>query len=215
MRSQVEKVEPVEGGLRITARDEIVGEATIQEVDMVVLATGFTRSDDALLFQDMLKVPASADGFFLEAHPKLKPLETAIDGVMLAGACQFPKDLGDCILQADGAAAKCLGLLSKEQIQLDAIISYIDQDKCTGCMVCVKKCPFSAIVVDEVEIEGKKKKRARVIEASCKGCGVCAAHCKQEAVDARGFTDDEIYAQIDAALEENPEGKILALTCHW
>ncbi len=215
MRSQVEKVVEKDGTLEVRAHDAIIGETTSQEVDMVVLATGLVRSDDAQRYQDMLKIPSSADGFMLEAHPKLKPLETAIDGVMLAGLCQFPKDVGDAILQASGSAAKCLGLLSKDQIKLDAIISTIDQEKCTGCLVCVKRCPFSAIVTDEVEIEGKKRKRARVIEASCKGCGVCAARCKQKAVEAQGFTDDQIFAQIDAALEENPEDKILALVCHW
>jgi heterodisulfide reductase subunit A len=216
MRAQVEAVVPNQNnGLTVNAFDEIMGTYTSQDVEMVVLATGLTRNDDAQKFQDLLKVPNSADGFFLEAHPKLKPLETAIDGVMLAGACQFPKDVADSLLQASGAAAKCLGLLSKEQIRLDAIISTIDQDKCTGCLVCVKRCPFSAIVTDEVEVDGKRRKRARVIAASCKGCGVCAARCKQEAVVAQGFTDEQIYAQIDAALEENPEDKILALVCHW
>jgi len=215
MRADVTEVSDNAGRPRVHAADEVLGEQTVQEVDMVVLATGLTRSADAQKFQDMLKVPNSADGFFLEAHPKLRPLETAIDGVMLAGSCQFPKDIADSMLQASGAAAKCLGLLSKEQIMLDAIISTIDQDKCNGCLVCVKKCPFSAITTDEREVDGKMKKRARVIEASCKGCGVCAARCKQGAVEAHGFTDEQLYAQIDAALEEDPGSKILALVCHW
>ncbi len=215
MRSKVEEITEKDGKLEVRAKPEIIDEETFQEVDMVVLATGLIRSADAQRHQDMLKIPSSADGFMLEAHPKLKPLETAIDGVMLAGTCQFPKDVGDSMLQASGSAAKCLGLLSKNQIKLDAIISSIDQDKCTGCLVCVKRCPFSAIVTDEVEIDGKKRKRARVIDASCKGCGVCAARCKQGAVEAQGFTDQQIFAQIDTALEEKPEEKILALVCHW
>jgi heterodisulfide reductase subunit A len=215
MRAEVERVSGDGGSLRVHALDEIIGEPTVQEVEMVVLATGLTRSEDSQKFQDMLKVPNSSDGFFLEAHPKLRPLETAIDGVMLAGSCQFPKDIGDSLLQASGAAAKCLGLLSKEHLQLDAIISTVDQSKCNGCLVCVKKCPFAAITIDEVEIDGKKKKRARVVDASCKGCGVCASRCKQGAIEAQGFTDEQLFAQIDAALEESPEDKILALVCHW
>jgi heterodisulfide reductase subunit A2 len=215
LRGPVVNISPQDGRFRILAVDEVMGGSTVQDVDMIVLATGMVPSDEARKLQDMLKVPSSADGFMLEAHPKLKPLETAIDGVMLAGSCQFPKDVGDCMLQASGAAAKCMGLLGKDEIELDAIISHIDQEKCNGCLVCVKRCPFSAIVTDEVEVEGKKKKRARVIAASCKGCGVCAARCKQGAVEAQSFTDNEIYAQIDAALEENPEGKVLALVCHW
>jgi len=215
MRSAVTEVVPKDGKLEVRALDELLHGPTSQDVDMVALACGMTRSDDAQKLQDMLKVPSSADGFLLEAHPKLRPLETAIDGVMLAGTCQFPKDIGDSMLQASGSAAKCMGLLSKERVTLDAIISTIDQDKCTGCLICVKKCPFSSIVTDELEIDGKKRKRARVIEASCKGCGVCAARCKQDAVTAHGFTDDQVYSQIDAALDEDPGGKILALVCHW
>jgi heterodisulfide reductase subunit A len=215
LRSKVEGVQAVDGGLAVHAFDELLGEQTVQNVDMVVLATGAQRSQDAQKFGDMLKVPASQDGFFMEAHPKLRPLETAIDGVMLAGTCQFPKDIGDSLMQASGSAAKCLGLLCKPEITLDAIISRIDREKCNGCLVCVKKCPFSAVVTDEVDVDGKKKKRARVVEASCKGCGVCAARCKQEAVEAQGFTDEQIFAQIDAALQEDAADKILALVCHW
>lgn len=215
MRAQVEEIVGKDGVLKVHAFDEVLASPTVQEVDMVVLACGMTRSADAQKFGDLLKVPASSDGFFLEAHPKLRPLETAIAGVMLAGTCQFPKDIGDCMLQASGAAAKCMGLLSKDYLRLDAIISHIDQEKCNGCLVCVKRCPFAAIVTDDIEVDGKKKKRARVIDASCKGCGVCAARCKQDAVEARHFTDEQIYAQIDAALEENPDSRILALVCHW
>jgi heterodisulfide reductase subunit A2 len=215
LRSKPSEVRQVGPKLEVVAFDELLAEETVQEVDMVVLATGFERGKDAQKFGDMLKVPASGDGFFLEAHPKLRPLETAIDGVMLAGSCQFPKDIGDSLMQASGSAAKCLGLLSKDQIRLDAIISRVDQDKCNGCLVCVKKCPFAAVVTDEVEVDGKTKKRARIIDASCKGCGVCASRCKQDAIEAQGFTDEQIFAQIDAALEEDAGGKILALVCHW
>lgn len=215
MRAAVEGVAHENGALVVTARDDTLHEATSLEADMVVLACGMGRSGDASGLQDMLKVPTSSDGFMLEAHPKLRPLETAIDGVMLAGSCQFPKDIGDCLLQASGAAAKCLGLMSRDEITLDAIISTIDGEKCTGCMVCVKKCPFGAIVTEEYEVDGKKKRKARVIEASCKGCGVCASRCRQGAVTAHGFTDEQVLAQIDAALEEDPGGKVLALVCHW
>lgn len=215
MRSRVQEVVPTQTGLEVRAIDELLNGVTAQGVDMVVLACGLERSDDAQKLQDMLKVPNSADGFFLEAHPKLRPLETAIDGVMLAGTCQFPKDIGDSMLQASGAAAKCMGLLSKDSLKLDAIISSVDQELCNGCLVCIKKCPFGAVTTDEVEVDGKKKKRARVISASCKGCGVCAARCKQGAVEAHGFTDEQIFAQIDAALEEDPGDRILALVCHW
>jgi len=215
IRSSVVDVFENNGSLLLRSFDEILRGPTVQEADMVILACGIEHSCDAARLQDMLKVPSSADGFLFEAHPKLKPLETAIDGVFLAGTCQFPKDIADSMLQASGAAAKCMGILSKGNITLDAIISKIDREQCTGCLVCVKRCPFGAIETDEIEIDGKKRKKARIVEASCKGCGVCVARCRKNAITAQGFTDEQIYAQIDAALEENPQEKILALVCHW
>jgi len=215
LRAKVEGVTAKGSGLKVRAADDILRKTTEQAVDMVVLAVGLVPGSDTETLKDMMKVPLSGDGFFQENHPKLRPLETVIDGVMLAGCCQSPKDLGDSVSQADGAAAKAMGLLSKDQIQLDAIISRIDQELCSGCLVCVKKCPFRAIVTDEVRVGEKTKKRARVVEAACKGCGVCAARCPKDAIEAQSFTDAQIFAQIEAALEVDPQDKILALTCHW
>ncbi len=214
LRAKVEGVSRRGTALVVRAADDILKKKTEQAVDMVVLAVGLVPGVDNERLKDIMKVPLSGDGFFAENHPKLRPLETVIDGVMLAGCCQSPKDLGDSVSQADGAAAKVLGLLTKDQIQLDAIISHIDQNLCSGCLVCVKKCPFQAIATDEVQVGEKTKKRARVVEAACKGCGVCAARCPKDAIEAQSFTDAQIFAQIEAALEE-PEDKILALTCHW
>ncbi len=215
LRAKVEGVSRSGPGLMVRAADDILKKTTEQAVDMVVLAVGLIPGTETEGLKDMMKVPLSGDGFFAENHPKLRPLETVIDGVMLAGCCQSPKDLGDSISQADGAAAKALGLLTKDQIQLDAIISHVDQELCSGCLICVKKCPFKAVVTDEVQVGEKIKKRARVVEAACKGCGVCAARCPKDAIEAQSFTDAQIFAQIEAALENDPGDKILALTCHW
>jgi heterodisulfide reductase subunit A len=134
-----------------------------------------------------------------------------LDGVFLAGACQGPKDLAETLAQASGAAAKVLGLFAHKAITLDSIICTVDPEICIGCGVCLQECHFQAV---QMVGEGKEQK-ARIIEAACKGCGVCAGACPNGAVMARGFTDEMILHQIDAALAAEPEKKVLVFCCNW
>jgi heterodisulfide reductase subunit A len=166
---------------------------------------------DGQLLRDTLKLPVGEDGFFLEAHPKLRPLETILDGVYLAGTCQGPKDIAGSMTQASGAAAKVMGMFAHDTITLDGIVCEIDPEKCSGCQRCYQQCPFQA--VEMVSIAGKTS--AQVITSACKGCGVCAGACPEGAVIAYGFTDEMLLAQIDAALAEAPQEKILAFACNW
>ena len=211
LRGQVEKVRTDgRGRLVIRAENELLRVPTEDRVDLAVLAVGMAPGGGAPL-KEVLKLPVGSDGFFLEAHPKLRPLETVLDGIYLAGACQGPKDLTESITQASGAAAKILALFAHETITLDGLVCEVDGDKCTGCGSCQKECAFQAV---ELLGEGKLRK-ARIIEAACKGCGVCAGACPSGAVVARGFTDEMIESQIDEALAESPEKKILAFCCNW
>ncbi|MBM4284909.1 MAG: hydrogenase iron-sulfur subunit [Deltaproteobacteria bacterium] len=199
-----------DGKLLLQARNELLGVDTEDRLDLVVLAVGMTPGNGQPL-KEVLKLPVSHDGFFLEAHPKLRPLETVLDGVYLAGACQGPKDLAETLSQAGGAAAKVLGLFAHEVITLDAVICAVDQEKCVGCGACAQECCFQA-----VQLVGRgKEQKARIIDAACKGCGVCAGACPNGAVIALGFTDEMILQQIDAALADEPETKILAFCCNW
>jgi heterodisulfide reductase subunit A len=199
-----------EGGLLIRAFDDTFQVPTEDRVDLAILAVGMVPGKGAAL-REVLKLPVGPDGFFLEAHPKLKPLETVLDGIFLAGACQGPKDLAESLTQGSGAAAKVLTLLAHETINLDGLVAQVDPEICVGCGECAAACPFQAM-----EMVGKgKKQKARVITAACKGCGVCAGACPTGAVTPLGFTDEMILAQIDEALLENPEQKILAFCCNW
>ena len=215
LRGNVEGVYETDGSLTVKAANEFLREQTEQAVDMVVLSTGCVPDASADSVRDILKVPVGPDGFFMETHPKLKPVETVIDGVFLAGSCLFPKDIREAIAQGSGAAGKVYGVLSKSELELDAIVAHIDPDLCSGCQTCIKQCPFQAIVADPLPEGDKRKVVARVVEAACKGCGVCAGACLKGAVDCRGFTDAQVFAQIDAALEEDPQSKILAFCCNW
>jgi len=139
-------------------------------------------------------VNQKATGFFLERHPKLDPVATPTEGIFVAGCCQSPKDIPDTVAQASAAAARVLAMISKGKITLEAAISAIDEDKCSGCKTCLNLCPFSAISFDE------EKKVCQINEALCKGCGVCAGTCPSGAITARQFTNEEIVAQVEGVL---------------
>ena len=139
----------------------------------------------------MLKVPLEANGFFLEAHVKLRPLDFATDGVFLCGGAQWPKLINETIAQAKGAAARSVTVLAKDKITVGGVTAFVDTDLCVGCETCIKLCPFGAIrKTEEEEVE--------VIGAVCKGCGVCCASCPAGAITIRHFTTDQLISQIFA-----------------
>ena len=197
--------------LVVRANAELFGREVADEVDLVVLATGMEPCEKKDEIHKILTVPYSADGFFLESHPKLRPIETSLDGIFLAGSCHGPKDISETLSHASGAAAKALGMFSKDYLSLDAYVAVVDEEKCNGCGICAGLCPYRAIRI----VGEKKEKKAQVVLAACKGCGVCAGECPENAVTVQGFTHDQLTSQIDAALEENPEEKIVAFCCNW
>jgi heterodisulfide reductase subunit A len=137
----------------------------------------------------------------LEAHPKLRPLESSTAGIFFAGACQGPKDIPDTVAQASGAAAKAMDLLSSGEIELEPLKAVVNTEACSGCDVCMSVCPFSAIEMKAVKNE-KDKLHAEVIEAMCQGCGLCAATCPAGAIKVQQYNSKQILAQVDAALSE-------------
>jgi len=162
---------------------------------LVVLANGLVPNSDLSRINELFHASRSADGFLLEAHPKLRPLESSTAGIFLAGACQGPKDIPDTVAQASGAAAKAIDLLLSGEIELEPLKAIVDNDLCSGCRVCESLCPFVAI---EMKRDGEAL-RAEVIEVMCQGCGLCSAACPTGAVRIQQYESKQVLAQVRTA----------------
>ena len=184
-----------EGKLVVIGEDTLLGSRYRQPVDMVILCSAIEARDDAAEVGRIFGVNQGADGFFLEEHPKLGPLNTATDGVYLAGVCQGPKDIPDTVAQASGAAAKALELATRGDVQISPTISWIDPEICSGCQTCIGLCPYTAIEFDE------RRGVSVVNEALCKGCGSCAGFCPSGAAQIRHFNEKQVFAELDGIID--------------
>ena len=165
--------------------------------DLVVLATAVEPSEGTREIAEMLRIPTGRDGFFLEAHPKLRPVETLTEGIFIAGCCQSPKDISESVAQASAAASKVPSLLAKGEIEVEPAVATVDEMLCSGCGVCVAVCPFNAL--EMLKAEAKEKQAVVSVQhASCKGCGSCASACPSKAITVKNQNDEQFFAQIDA-----------------
>jgi len=191
--AEVEVLEPQNGQkygqLRVKGEDANLGRMVQADVDMVVLSTAIEAPHDASQVASLFGLSRSEDGFFAEAHPKMRPVETNTDGVFLAGTAQGPRDVPDTVAHAGAAASMALALLDKGEVTISPTVSYVLTRYCTGCGKCVVVCPYKAISLGE---DGK----ASVNAALCKGCGSCAAACPSDAITPLHFTDDQLVGQI-------------------
>jgi len=200
--------DPATGNLIVTVENTTTGQVERHELDLVVLSVGVVPPKDRDKISGLLTLSKTSDGFFMESHPKLKPVDAPTRGVYFAGFCEAPKDIKDSVCQAGAAASRVGALLNAGEIQIEAITSRIDEVACAKCGLCAKVCPYGAIV-------WKKGEAAIVVEAACAGCGACGATCEFGAVTMRHFTDEQLIAEVRAVLADDPQEKVFAFACNW
>lgn len=186
--------EEEQGKLIVVVEDTLLGALVRVPVDMVILAVALEARSDAEEVARKFTIGRRADGFFMERHVKLDPVATHLDGVFVTGCCQGPKDIPDTVAQASAAAARALAMISKGTVEVEAAISVVDEELCSGCKTCIPLCPYNSISFDE------EKKVSSINEAQCKGCGICGAACPSGAITSRHFTTEEIMAEVEGVL---------------
>jgi heterodisulfide reductase subunit A len=205
--------DPATHNLFVHSEDVALGRVIEREYDMVMLNQAAVPQPDADEMSSLLNISQSPGGWFMEYHPKLRPMDSPTDGVFLAGACQGVKDIPASVAQGSAAAARAGRVLHAAEWEIEPTVAYVWDDRCVSaqgkkCGICAKGCPYSAI---EYEVG----KPAHVVTAKCHGCGGCVAECPHNAITQLHFTDAQILAQIHALLADNPEEKILAFRCNW
>ncbi len=194
------------GKLLVRGEDTLLGRYVEVAADLVVLLTAATPAAGSREVARLFGVSVDKDGFFSEAHPKLKPVDTTTAGVFLAGCCQSPKDIPDTVAQASGAAARAMVLLSQKEIDIDPTVAEVVPERCSGCGECILACPYNAI---ERVVDDHGRAYARVNPALCKGCGTCVGACLAKAIIGHHFTDEELVAQIEGIFERAPVASLV------
>jgi heterodisulfide reductase subunit A len=194
IRGRVAKVYEEGGRLVVRGENSLAGGPVEIEADLVVLATGLVARDSHMEVARALNLSTDKDGFFIELHPKLGPVETSLSGIYLAGAAQGPKDIPESVAQGGGAAAEVLALFGQGEVEVAPTVASVDTRLCTGCKTCVGLCAYSAVAFDEAA------KTASINAALCQGCGTCGAACPVAAIHIQHYTPDQLFAQIEGIL---------------
>ena len=180
--------------LMAKCEDTLIGKFREIPLDMVILCPAIEATEDASEIKKIFSISQSPDKFFLERHPKLDPTSTMTDGIFIAGCAQGPKDIPDSVAQSAGAAARILALISQGEVAVDPIKAEVITEKCSGCRICNNLCPYGAISFIEID------KKSDINDMLCKGCGTCVAACPSAAITGRGFTDQQILAELEGIL---------------
>jgi len=194
MRGRIAEVtEDDDHNIIIRSEDTLLQQPIELKVDLFVLSCGLEPRADSDRITSLLRIQKSADGFFLEAHPKLRPVDTLTDGIFIAGVAQGPKDIPDAVAQAKGAASSASVLMAKGEVEVEPFFGIVHPERCIGCGMCVENCAYGAIELVEDRWFGTV---AKINEALCKGCGACSGNCRCSAIDIKGFTSEQIYSII-------------------
>jgi heterodisulfide reductase subunit A-like polyferredoxin len=190
------------GRLRITVRDEILRQPLTLEPDLLVLSEAIVPAEGSRELAELLKFSCTLEGFFLEAHVKLQPVDFPAEGIFLAGTAHYPKLLDEAIAQAGAAAARATRILSKDELEVGGAVAVVDQTKCTACLTCVRICPFGAAQINPALTGvGGVAGAAEITAAACRGCGLCPAECPAKAIQLQHFTDEQVLAKEEALFE--------------
>lgn len=205
--------DPVSKNLFVHSEDVSLGKVVEHEYDMVMLNQAAVPQPDVDTVSSVLNITQSPGGWFMEYHPKLRPVDSPTDGIFLAGACQGLKDIPASVSSGLATASRASRILHSDEWEIEPIIAQVWEDRCVMadgkvCGVCAKACPYGAIIIEE-------GKAASVTVAKCHGCGGCVAECPHNAITQMHFTDAQVLSQMRALLAEKPEEKIFAFRCHW
>jgi heterodisulfide reductase subunit A len=203
--------DPKTKNLLLAVEDTTSGKVEVHEAEMVVLSVGLEPQKDIKHLQQLLTLSSTSDGFLLESHPKLKPVDAPTRGIYYAGCVEAPKDVKDSVTQASAAAARASIILNAGKVTIEAITATIDTDLCNYCGRCAKVCPYHAVTA----ADKKLGIYPNVIQAACAGCGTCGAECPTDAITMRHFTDAQIMTQVESILESDNMEKIVAFACNW
>ena len=200
------KEDPDTKNLIVNVEDISTGTILSEVCDLIVLSIGAEGSSESIPFP----IAKDPKGFYIEAHPKLRPVDTPTDGIFIAGGAESPKDIRESVTQASASAGRIVKLISKGEFHVEPLYAFVDIEKCTSCGICMTRCPYNAVSVDQ-----EKKTPAHINPVLCKGCGTCAADCPVDAITMTNFTDAMILRQIEIALRENSSEKVIIFACNW
>jgi heterodisulfide reductase subunit A len=197
----LDKDDPKDGSVTVKVYDDVLNEEMEIPADLLVLTINTEGAASTETLKNMLKIPADAGGFFMEAHAKIRPLDFATDGIYLCGAAHYPKNLVDSIAQAEGAASRAAIPIMQGKMTGEGAVAKVDEDLCSGCGACESVCTFSAIEI-QPRSDGSGRSVAVVNKALCKGCGTCAGACPSGAIDQKGYKSNQIDVMLEALLKE-------------
>jgi len=196
------QVSQVGGDLRVTVADPALGEELVLHSDLVVLSEAVVPAEGSRKLSELMKLSCTLEGFFLEAHVKLRPVDFPAGGLFLCGTAHYPKFLDEAISQAEAAAARAATILSCDALEAGGVVAVVDDDKCTACLTCLRICPYNVPRINSARLgAGAIYGVAEIEAAACQGCGICAAECPAKAIQLQHYRDDQVLAKEEALFE--------------